>query len=143
MCELEGRNTGPNLFTLRRPEQRFIIFATLPGLKACVVSVSGGVDSAVTLALCKHAQAMPNSPLQKVSSYNYCWVPHLVSFVRSNCNCKRCLRICACAINEVNAKRSATETCMYTLKFTLMHIRTHAHLRYKRFRSLSTVQIGH
>lgn len=37
-----------------------------PGLKACVVSVSGGVDSAVTLALCKHAQSMPNSPIVKV-----------------------------------------------------------------------------
>eukprot|EP01134_Creolimax_fragrantissima_P003791 CFRG3791T1 len=36
------------------------------GLSACVVSVSGGVDSAVTLALCKFAEAMPNSPIKKV-----------------------------------------------------------------------------
>jgi len=36
------------------------------GLSACVVSVSGGVDSAVTLALCMHAAKMKNSPLKKV-----------------------------------------------------------------------------
>jgi hypothetical protein len=46
--------------------ESYLLAHTITGLKACVVSVSGGVDSAVTLALCKHAQAMPNSPLQKV-----------------------------------------------------------------------------
>eukprot|EP00741_Cyanophora_paradoxa_P011597 tig00020563_g11205.t1 len=33
------------------------------GLKACVTSVSGGIDSAVILALCGHAQKMPGSPI--------------------------------------------------------------------------------
>jgi len=36
------------------------------GLKACTVSISGGVDSAVTLALLKHAQAMEGSPIERV-----------------------------------------------------------------------------
>jgi len=36
------------------------------GLKACVVSVSGGIDSSVTLALMKHAQSKPGSPIQRV-----------------------------------------------------------------------------
>ena len=36
------------------------------GLRACVVSVSGGVDSAVILALCAHAQKQENSPVEKV-----------------------------------------------------------------------------
>eukprot|EP01104_Vermistella_antarctica_P001870 TRINITY_DN11_c0_g1_i1.p2 TRINITY_DN11_c0_g1~~TRINITY_DN11_c0_g1_i1.p2 ORF type:complete len:298 (+),score=90.83 TRINITY_DN11_c0_g1_i1:237-1130(+) len=36
------------------------------GLSACVVSVSGGVDSGVTLALAKHAQKKENSPIKKV-----------------------------------------------------------------------------
>jgi NAD+ synthase (glutamine-hydrolysing) len=36
------------------------------GLKACLVNVSGGVDSAVTLALMLHASKKPNSPIKKV-----------------------------------------------------------------------------
>ncbi|KAK8794708.1 hypothetical protein WA158_001689 [Blastocystis sp. Blastoise] len=36
------------------------------GLKSCLVSVSGGVDSAVTLGLMKHAMSMPNSPIKKI-----------------------------------------------------------------------------
>ena len=36
------------------------------GLKACVVSVSGGVDSAVTYLLALEAQKQPNSPIQRV-----------------------------------------------------------------------------
>lgn len=36
------------------------------GLKACTVSVSGGVDSAVTLALMKLAQKQENSPIERV-----------------------------------------------------------------------------
>lgn len=36
------------------------------GLKACTVSVSGGVDSAVTAALCRHAQKMEGSPIQRI-----------------------------------------------------------------------------
>jgi len=36
------------------------------GLSACVTSVSGGVDSAVTLALCAFAKKKPNSPLKRV-----------------------------------------------------------------------------
>lgn len=35
-------------------------------LKGCVVSVSGGVDSAVTYALACHAQGLPLSPLEQV-----------------------------------------------------------------------------
>lgn len=36
------------------------------GLKACVVSLSGGVDSACTLALLKHAQRTEGSPIERV-----------------------------------------------------------------------------
>lgn len=36
------------------------------GLKACCVSLSGGVDSAVTLAMMMHASKMEGSPIQKV-----------------------------------------------------------------------------
>eukprot|EP01059_Diplonema_ambulator_P020484 TRINITY_DN342_c0_g1_i2.p1 TRINITY_DN342_c0_g1~~TRINITY_DN342_c0_g1_i2.p1 ORF type:complete len:291 (+),score=106.66 TRINITY_DN342_c0_g1_i2:49-921(+) len=36
------------------------------GLKACVCSCSGGVDSAVTLALCAHAKKQEGSPIQRV-----------------------------------------------------------------------------
>ncbi|PRP82576.1 hypothetical protein PROFUN_04881 [Planoprotostelium fungivorum] len=36
------------------------------GLKATVVSVSGGVDSSVILALCHHAMSLEGSPIQKV-----------------------------------------------------------------------------
>lgn len=36
------------------------------GLTACLVSVSGGVDSSVTLALMVHAQKRPNSPIKRV-----------------------------------------------------------------------------
>lgn len=35
------------------------------GLKACVTSVSGGIDSAVVLALCARAMQLPDSPIQK------------------------------------------------------------------------------
>jgi NAD+ synthase (glutamine-hydrolysing) len=36
------------------------------GLKACVVSVSGGIDSTITLGLMKKAQQKPNSPIKRV-----------------------------------------------------------------------------
>jgi NAD+ synthase (glutamine-hydrolysing) len=36
------------------------------GLKACVVNLSGGVDSAVTLGLMKRAASMPGSPIERV-----------------------------------------------------------------------------
>lgn len=36
------------------------------GLSACVTSVSGGVDSAVTVALCMHAKNKPDSPIKRV-----------------------------------------------------------------------------
>nr|AGU68136.1 NAD+ synthase (glutamine-hydrolysing) [Strigomonas oncopelti] len=35
------------------------------GLKGCVTSISGGIDSAVVLALCARAMRMPDSPIQK------------------------------------------------------------------------------
>jgi len=36
------------------------------GLKACVISVSGGIDSAVVLGLCLKAQKKQNSPIKRV-----------------------------------------------------------------------------
>jgi len=38
------------------------------GLSACVLSLSGGVDSSCTLALLLHAQKQPGSPIKKVLS---------------------------------------------------------------------------
>lgn len=35
-------------------------------LKTCIVAVSGGVDSAIVLALCKHASTLTNSPIQNI-----------------------------------------------------------------------------
>jgi NAD+ synthase (glutamine-hydrolysing) len=35
-------------------------------LSACVISISGGVDSAVTLGLCKRAAGMPESPIKRI-----------------------------------------------------------------------------
>lgn len=40
-------------------------YMTRCGLKACVTSISGGIDSAVTLALCAKAAAMEGSPIVK------------------------------------------------------------------------------
>jgi NAD+ synthase (glutamine-hydrolysing) len=36
------------------------------GLKACVISVSGGIDSAVIMALSAYAQKQEGSPIEKV-----------------------------------------------------------------------------
>jgi NAD+ synthetase len=36
------------------------------GLKSCLVGLSGGVDSATTIALIHKASAMPNSPIKKI-----------------------------------------------------------------------------
>eukprot|EP00124_Ichthyophonus_hoferi_P005409 Ihof_evm2s776 gene=Ihof_evmTU2s776 len=36
------------------------------GLSACTISLSGGVDSAVTLALCMHAKNKKDSPIKRV-----------------------------------------------------------------------------
>ena len=36
------------------------------GLKGCVISVSGGIDSAVTYALCLEAAKLPASPIKRV-----------------------------------------------------------------------------
>ncbi len=41
-------------------------YLTESGLKACVVGVSGGVDSAVTLGLACRAAAQPGSPIREV-----------------------------------------------------------------------------
>jgi len=46
--------------------QKFNDYLKKNGLKAAVVSVSGGVDSAVTLALMKYAKAMKGSPLVRI-----------------------------------------------------------------------------
>jgi len=40
-------------------------YMTKCGLKACLVSLSGGVDSAVTLALMKHSSQVPGSSIQQ------------------------------------------------------------------------------
>lgn len=42
------------------------IYLSKCNLKACVVAVSGGIDSAVVLGLVAHAKCKPNSPLQKI-----------------------------------------------------------------------------
>lgn len=36
------------------------------GLNACVVAISGGIDSAAVLSLVAHAQKQPNSPIKKI-----------------------------------------------------------------------------
>ncbi|KAJ4462665.1 putative NAD+ synthase [Paratrimastix pyriformis] len=41
-------------------------YMTRCGLKACVINMSGGVDSSITAALCKHAMEMSGSPIKKV-----------------------------------------------------------------------------
>lgn len=40
-------------------------YMTRNGLKACVVSVSGGIDSAVTYALMLEAAKQPGSPIKR------------------------------------------------------------------------------
>jgi NAD+ synthase (glutamine-hydrolysing) len=47
------------------------------GLKAAVISVSGGVDSAVIMAMCAHAMKQPGSPIQKVTTppvIDFSWI---------------------------------------------------------------------
>lgn len=41
-------------------------YMTKSGLKGCVVNVSGGIDSALTIMLCKKASEQPGSPIKKV-----------------------------------------------------------------------------
>jgi hypothetical protein len=41
-------------------------YLTKNRLSATVVSLSGGIDSSVTIALCKRASMLPGSPLKKV-----------------------------------------------------------------------------
>lgn len=48
--------------------EKFNDYMRKSGLSACVVSLSGGVDSAVTMALCKAASQRQNSPIKKVLS---------------------------------------------------------------------------
>jgi len=45
--------------------KKFNEYMSKCGLSACVTSISGGVDSAVTLALCKHAQKQKGSPIKR------------------------------------------------------------------------------
>ncbi len=51
---------------IEKKSQMFNDYMQKCGLKACLVNVSGGIDSSVTLALLKHAQKMANSPIQRV-----------------------------------------------------------------------------
>ncbi len=48
--------------------EMFNAYLTKCGLRACIVSSSGGIDSAVTVALAVAASKVPGSPLDKVMS---------------------------------------------------------------------------
>ncbi len=64
-------------------------------LKACVIAVSGGVDSSVVLALVNHASKMPKSPIKRI-------VPLLLPIVNS------------CGVtNQEEATKRGEELCEY------------------------------
>eukprot|EP00033_Pygsuia_biforma_P001262 GCRY01001428.1.p1 GENE.GCRY01001428.1~~GCRY01001428.1.p1 ORF type:complete len:298 (-),score=38.89 GCRY01001428.1:913-1806(-) len=60
-----ARNFEPSIW-IKKKVTLFNEYMRKCGLKACVVSVSGGVDSAVTLALMMKASQQKDSPIQKV-----------------------------------------------------------------------------
>jgi NAD+ synthase (glutamine-hydrolysing) len=60
-----ARNFNPEAWTVKKC-QLLNDYMRKSNLKTCVVSVSGGVDSAVTLALCHFASKMQNSPITSV-----------------------------------------------------------------------------
>ena len=66
---LEGirrkRNFNPTLWIDQKCKM-FNDYMTKCGLKGCVVNLSGGVDSAVTLGLMKRASQLPGSSIKKV-----------------------------------------------------------------------------
>jgi len=59
------RNFNPKKW-IKEKCTKFNEYMKKSGLKAALVSVSGGVDSAVTLGLIKHAKDMKGSPIQRV-----------------------------------------------------------------------------
>jgi NH3-dependent NAD+ synthetase len=61
------------------------------GLKAALVSVSGGIDSAVTLALMKRASQMPNSPIERLLAvaqpiHSSAWALNRAKEVATSCD---------------------------------------------------------
>ena len=64
ICSMSTSGVSASLFYLIASSINLSI--SKAGLKACLVSVSGGVDSAVTIALMKHAQQKKGSPIQRV-----------------------------------------------------------------------------
>ncbi|CAG9580267.1 putative NAD+ synthase [Leishmania major strain Friedlin] len=79
------------------------------GLKACVTSVSGGIDSAVVLAMCAHAMRAHNSPIQK--NVGLCQPIHSSDWAlrRGKEN------IAACGATEVVVDQTALHTELATL----------------------------
>lgn len=79
------------------------------GLKACVTSVSGGIDSAVVLAMCARAMRAHNSPIQK--NVGLCQPIHSSDWAlrRGKEN------IAACGATEVVVDQTALHTELATL----------------------------
>ncbi|EPY23128.1 NAD+ synthase [Strigomonas culicis] len=79
------------------------------GLKGCVTSVSGGIDSAVVLALCAHAMRMPGSPIEK--NIGLCQPIHSSDWAlqRGKEN------IAACGATAVVVDQTALHTALSTL----------------------------
>ncbi|KAK7199775.1 NAD+ synthase [Novymonas esmeraldas] len=86
------------------------------GLKACVTSVSGGIDSAVVLALCARAMAAPDSPIQK--NVGLCQPIHSSAWAleRGKEN------IAACGATEVVVDQTALHTELASLVETAMGV---------------------
>ena len=61
----KSRNFNASLWIDRKCKM-FNDYMTRCGLKGCVVNLSGGVDSAVTLGLMKRASQLPGSTIKKV-----------------------------------------------------------------------------
>lgn len=51
---------------LKEKAQRLNKYMSDCGLNACVVAVSGGIDSSVTLGIASYAQKMKDSPIKKI-----------------------------------------------------------------------------
>ncbi|KAG5470570.1 hypothetical protein LSCM1_01814 [Leishmania martiniquensis] len=79
------------------------------GLKACVTSVSGGVDSAVVLAMCARAMQAHNSPIQK--NVGLCQPIHSSAWALTRGK----ENIAACGATEVVVDQTALHTELATL----------------------------
>lgn len=86
------------------------------GLKACVTSVSGGIDSAVTLALCARAQKVEGSPI--VHNVGVCQPIHSSAWAlnrgREN--------IAACGAKEVIVDQTSLHTQLQALVDTAVGV---------------------